>query len=164
MWDVSQGSMQLGWNTWLHLGNIRKTSSSSNSLKHTAHPRAALPNLCNLTSEYKNVGKVSITSLSSPRASALRPWLGLPPPSMVALGERLQRCDELWQQEQHDECGGGSGIKTDAGGGEADDMAAAAGFGGGYCHHNVRRFGYIARLTSNVGMFLGGMDASLITW
>nr|CAB3501779.1 unnamed protein product [Digitaria exilis] len=34
---ASQGSMQSGWNTWQQAGRTRRSSSSSNAARHTAH-------------------------------------------------------------------------------------------------------------------------------
>ncbi|KAF7080485.1 hypothetical protein CFC21_084558 [Triticum aestivum] len=36
-WLASHSPMQSGWKAWLHLGSSRSLSSSSNSLRHTAH-------------------------------------------------------------------------------------------------------------------------------
>uniref|UniRef100_A0A8R7URZ8 Uncharacterized protein n=1 Tax=Triticum urartu TaxID=4572 RepID=A0A8R7URZ8_TRIUA len=48
--DASQASMQSAWNACEHLGRRRSVSSSSNSLRHTAHSSSPLPTLCALTS------------------------------------------------------------------------------------------------------------------
>lgn len=69
--DVNQASIQWGWKTWLHLGNKRSVSWSSNSFKHTAHSSSPLPILRPLTAEYARIGKVSTTSWDRPRRLGL---------------------------------------------------------------------------------------------
>ena len=69
-WLASHSPMQSGWKAWLHLGRSVSRSSSSNSLRHTAHssaPPPCLPTRSALASAYFMVGKASTTSASSPR-------------------------------------------------------------------------------------------------
>uniref|UniRef100_K3YSV2 Uncharacterized protein n=1 Tax=Setaria italica TaxID=4555 RepID=K3YSV2_SETIT len=67
-WLASHSPMQSGWKAWLHLGNSLSRSSSSNSLRHTAHSSAPpFPIRSALASAYLMVGNASTTSASSPR-------------------------------------------------------------------------------------------------
>ncbi|KAK4584145.1 hypothetical protein RGQ29_022040 [Quercus rubra] len=59
--------MQSGWNAWLHLGNKRSVSWSSNSPKHTAHSSVVAVTFTVLRFLASKVGKDSITARSRPQ-------------------------------------------------------------------------------------------------
>uniref|UniRef100_A0A804PZ68 Uncharacterized protein n=1 Tax=Zea mays TaxID=4577 RepID=A0A804PZ68_MAIZE len=68
-WPASHSPMQSGWKAWLQLGSSRSSSSSSNSLRQTAHSSAASlpPTRSSLASAYLIVGNDATTAGSSPR-------------------------------------------------------------------------------------------------
>uniref|UniRef100_A0A0E0EMG1 Uncharacterized protein n=1 Tax=Oryza meridionalis TaxID=40149 RepID=A0A0E0EMG1_9ORYZ len=72
--------MQSAWNAWEHLGSSRSVSSSSNSLRHTAHSSAPLPALCAFTSAYAMVGNAPSTAGSSPLTLLDRAAANVNPP------------------------------------------------------------------------------------
>ncbi|BAS89452.1 Os04g0450250, partial [Oryza sativa Japonica Group] len=76
--------MHSGWNACEQCGSSRRSSPSSNDVRHTAHSSTLLPILCFTTSLYGTIGNVATTAGSSPRFPLLDGPPPAPPPAAAA--------------------------------------------------------------------------------